>query len=293
MKKFIKNTLMLFAVKVGLAYAINTLINEDNKRYEFLKDDKKFFETSFGNIKYETYGNPKGKPLLLLHSIDVGSSSMDFDDFAELGSYYKIYTIDFLGFGLSDKPNIQYSSYLYSSIINQFISEVIKKPTIVITNENSYGYAVKSYLLNKENFEKLIFINPTIDDSYNKFFFVPRFFKPVLEQTFIGDFVYNIFTNNNFISKAVAEKYLGRDIQNRGLLKTGGKHKSVALYNYYFEDVDVNVFNDLQNIDIETDIITTYNDSYNEDNILNLVDGNEKISCNFGVDDVINILYNI
>ncbi len=278
MKKFIKNTIMLAVVKLGLAYVINTLLNHDNERYEVLKGDKDFFQSSFGNIKYETYGNPNGKPLLFLHSIDLGSSSMDFDDFAELGIYYKIYTLDFLGFGLSDKPNISYSSYLYTSIINQFISEVIQDSAVVVTNENSYAYALKAYLLNNQNIEKFIFIDPEIDNNYSKCFFVPKCVKFILEQTFIGDFLYNLATSNNIVSKVFVSKVFGKNIKNYSMLKTGGASKSVALYNYYFNDLDVNVYSDLENIDIETVIVTTFYDAYNNDNILELVHCNKNIS---------------
>ena len=61
-----------------------------------------------------------------------------------------VYTIDLLGCGRSDKPNITYTNYLYVQLIDNFIKDVIKEKTDVVATGSSVSFTVMA--CNMESF---------------------------------------------------------------------------------------------------------------------------------------------
>ena len=93
--------------------------------------DNNYYEWRFGKIRYTKKGS--GTPLLLLHDLTVGSSGYEFHKIADqLSKNYEVYTIDLLGYGLSDKPNMTYTSFLYVQLLTDFVKTVIGKKTDII-----------------------------------------------------------------------------------------------------------------------------------------------------------------
>ena len=77
----------------------------------------------------------------------------------------RVYTIDFLGYGLSDKPNITYTNYLYVQSIIDFIKKIIGKKTSIIATGDAAPVAIMACHNDGEVIDKMIFINP---QSINK-----------------------------------------------------------------------------------------------------------------------------
>jgi pimeloyl-ACP methyl ester carboxylesterase len=51
----------------------------------------------------------EGEPLLLVHGIYAGASSLEFrKNFAELSQSFRVYALDLLGCGLSERPRRRY-----------------------------------------------------------------------------------------------------------------------------------------------------------------------------------------
>ena len=73
-----------------------------------------------GNIHYTKIG--EGKPLLLVHDLEPASSSYEWHEVRKkLSKDHTVYTIDLLGFGRSEKPNLTYTNYLYVQLLSDFI----------------------------------------------------------------------------------------------------------------------------------------------------------------------------
>ena len=74
----------------------------------------------FGNIYYTKEGT--GKPLLLLHDLNYFSSGCEWESLIPtLKKHYTIYTVDLLGCGRSEKPNLTYTNFLYVQLLSDFI----------------------------------------------------------------------------------------------------------------------------------------------------------------------------
>ena len=83
-------------------------------------------------IRYTVAGT--GKPLLLIHGFgaSIGHWNKNIPILAEAG--YRVFALDLLGFGGSDKAPIEYTLELWQSQIKDFWTEHINEPTIFIGN---------------------------------------------------------------------------------------------------------------------------------------------------------------
>ena len=166
-----------------------------------------FYKWRFGQIKYDKKG--KGSPILFVHDLTVGSSSYEFHRLVNnLTDQHEIYTLDLLGYGLSDKPSLTYTNNLYEQLITDFIKNVIGKKTSVIATGNSVPFMIAACHHNPEIFDKLIFINPQSLYSQNQ---IPskqtKLLKFIFETPVIGTFIYNILNTKHFFEKTFKEEY--------------------------------------------------------------------------------------
>lgn len=113
-----------------------------------------------GKTAYTVRGN--GKPLVLIHGAKPGeSSSVWTKNINALAESYKVYTLDLLGYGASERVNTTYTAYTYASLIDDFITEIVGKPAAVIAEGEGAMFAAAAYAKNPKNYKKLIFICPT------------------------------------------------------------------------------------------------------------------------------------
>jgi pimeloyl-ACP methyl ester carboxylesterase len=95
------------------------------------------------DIRYTVLG--EGKPLLLIHGFGATHAHWrnNIPALAEQG--YKVYAIDLLGFGASEKPALDYSLELWETLIYDFWQSQICQPMIV--GGNSIGALLSLMLL--------------------------------------------------------------------------------------------------------------------------------------------------
>lgn len=181
-------------------------------------EEEKFYSWRLGNIHYIEKGH--GKPILLLHGIGIGSSYLEWGkNIEQLSKQYHVFAIDFLGFGLSDKPNTTYTAYLYATLINDFIKEVIKRPVAVIASSNAAAFAIMAYRLNTEAIKKMVLIEPTgIADKIatNQ----DTFFRTMLESPYLGTSFYTLLASKYSIKKFLKKQaFFGQEFVSKELIK--------------------------------------------------------------------------
>lgn len=94
--------------------------------------EKLFWNWQGHQIQYTVMGT--GKPLVLIHGFgaSIGHWRKNIPVLAEAG--YRVYALDLLGFGGSDKPALDYTLELWQQQVKDFWDAHIAEPTVFIGN---------------------------------------------------------------------------------------------------------------------------------------------------------------
>ncbi len=113
------------------------------------------------SIFYKVVGNATAPPLVFLHSPETGCSAQEFQPIIEqLARDYCIYALDLLGFGLSDRPDIAYTSDLYAELCQDFLHDVVEQPATLVASRLSCNSAVEVASRTPELCAALVLISP-------------------------------------------------------------------------------------------------------------------------------------
>jgi pimeloyl-ACP methyl ester carboxylesterase len=121
------------------------------------------FEWKHGRVFYRHAGRPSAPPVLFVHGIGAGARSFMWRrNFEPLSRDFRVYALDLLGFGYSDKPAAApYSADLYTELVADFINEVVGRPTSVVASSLGAAFAVRAADERPELVEALVLISPT------------------------------------------------------------------------------------------------------------------------------------
>jgi pimeloyl-ACP methyl ester carboxylesterase len=129
-----------------------------------LGGESHFFDWKHGQIFYKTAGALNtGTPLVFVHGVGAGTSSFMWRrNFDELARDFRVYALDLLGFGFSDKPaNAPYSADLYVELIADFIREVVLAPAAIVASSLGAAYSVRVADEQPELVDSLMLLAPT------------------------------------------------------------------------------------------------------------------------------------
>jgi pimeloyl-ACP methyl ester carboxylesterase len=113
------------------------------------------------SIAYETKG--AGETILLLPAFSTVSSRTEMSGLAaDLSSEFQVTTVDFPGFGDSDRPSLDYAPPLYRQFIEDFLREIYgSTPVTIIAAGHAAGYALDAAARLPQRVAKLILVAPT------------------------------------------------------------------------------------------------------------------------------------
>lgn len=170
-----------------MAGELNTVLTGEERRYPW----------KYGDMFYEVKGERGAKPLLLIHSFAPGASSYEWRrNIDALSRQYRVYVIDLLGFGLSDKPAIDYTPETFTDLIGDFIREVIGKPTVVVAHGLSGAYVIADAYRDPRLFERIVLVTPPeaiLEEPTTGL--LNSVVKFALRTPIIGQSIYNVFTS--------------------------------------------------------------------------------------------------
>ncbi|MDT7778147.1 MAG: hypothetical protein QOC99_659 [Acidobacteriota bacterium] len=94
---------------------------------------------------YRHAGREDAPPVLFIHGIGAGTRSFMWRrNFLPLSRDFRVYALDLLGFGYSDKPaSAPYSSNLYVELIADFLREVVGRPAGLVAHTLSAAFAAR------------------------------------------------------------------------------------------------------------------------------------------------------
>lgn len=207
-----KHKLITLGILFSIATAIIHIINRIIAASSILKDtlhvhNKNFFEWRFGEIYYTKHG--QGSPILLLHDLKPGGSAYEWNKIEkELARNHTVYTLDLLGCGRSDKPEITYTNFIYVQLLNDFIKKVIKEKTDVIASGYSGSFTIMACHSEESLFNRIFLVNPTslyqLNQSPSK---KSKFRKFAIEIPVFGTLIYNMITSREHITTNFMENY--------------------------------------------------------------------------------------
>ena len=113
-----------------------------------------------GDLAYAVAG--EGKPLLLVHGIYAGASSFEFrKNFGELSRSFRVYALNLLGCGLSERPRRRYVQEDVSSQIEDFVREEIGGPAHLVASSLSGALCVPALVRSPRLFNRVVLVCPT------------------------------------------------------------------------------------------------------------------------------------
>ena len=160
MKNKLKSCAILATLGAITIHLINkTLIEMATKDSLLNSSEGNYYDWRFGKIYYRKQGN--GKPLLLLHDLDAESSGVEWKKVAAiLAEKHTVYTVDLLGCGRSEKPNITYTNFLYVQMLTDFIKHIIGEKADVVATGESAAIAVMACGNDENVIGKICMVNP-------------------------------------------------------------------------------------------------------------------------------------
>lgn len=146
---------------IAALVAFKQLLDTPQPLDSVLPGEQRIFRWKYGHIFYTILGPENAPPLVLIHAPGIGASSYEMRHILPLlARQHRVYTLDLLGFGLSDHPNIAYSAEVYTSLLCAFLGEVIKQPATLLASGLSSLYAQATAEREPQLCERLVFISP-------------------------------------------------------------------------------------------------------------------------------------
>lgn len=220
---------------VATAHLVNKFVFSSATSKKITDIDKKLtYNWKFGNISYTVRG--EGLPLLLIHDLQSTGSSYEWKSIVNnLSKKRTVYAIDLLGCGYSDKPNITYTAYMYTQLVNDFVINVINKRTDVIVTGDAAPFTIMAGYLNPAIFDKIVLVSP---QSIKNAMIIPdkksNIRRNLLNSPVLGTMIYNIcvsrkntetiFVNKLFYNpKAVSSELVDAYYENSHLYGSSAK----------------------------------------------------------------------
>ena len=271
MKKKLSIIFTLISSAIFAIHIFNKIVSITSSLDNKLNTSKgSFYEWRFGRIFYTKQGS--GSPILLVHDLDSCASAHEWIKITnKLSKTNTVYTIDLLGCGRSDKPNITYTNFMFVQLISDFISNIIKEKTDIITSSYSFPIITMTTIYNKELINKILVSNPIELSVLNK---IPTkrhlIIKHIIKSPIIGTFFYNI--NNKKID--IKKKFYSTFYSNSDAVDSNdiniyyesahmNNSESKFLYASIFSNyLNINILHALQTMDNSIYIISSEDDFY-------------------------------
>ncbi len=147
----------IFIIVIAIRHLLETPIKLESP----LTGEAHYYKWKHGYIFYKVLGELKAPPLLLLHSPGLAESSYEMRSILEpLAQHYRVYAPDLIGFGISDRPKIDYSSHTYSALCHDFLTDIVKQPATIVASRMSCNYAVATAATYPNLCKRLVLISP-------------------------------------------------------------------------------------------------------------------------------------
>lgn len=212
LKKKLTFLAVFSASAIGTMHVVNRIFSYIASENRFLDEDSyEYYDWRFGKIAYKKQGT--GNPILLVHDLNVCSSSYEWNRIIDtLSKTNTVYAIDLLGCGLSERPLLTYTNYLYVQLLTDFIKQVIGEKTDVIASGHSSSFTIMACANDESLINRVILVNP---DDIIKLSKVPSkrstMVKNLIVTPILGTFLYNMKVNKRTIREKFTKSCFSHD----------------------------------------------------------------------------------
>ena len=167
----------------------NSMIEAEERRYAW----------RHGEVTYKVKG--RGAPVVLIHGIYAGASSFEYRRvFDLLARDFRVYAVDLLGFGQSQRPSLVYTPTLYETLVLDFLTQVVgaaDHPAFVVASSLSAAFTIRAAAERPSHFSRLVLIEPTGIESRTGPVAPPvqRALLAILRSPIIGQAIYQLLTS--------------------------------------------------------------------------------------------------
>jgi len=145
---------------VGGLWALNRRLERGGRAPAGLGGGARRFRWRGRTLAYSVAG--EGEPLLLVHGVYAGASSLEFrENFEELSGGFRVYALDLLGCGLSEKPRLRYGPEDVASQVEDFVREEIGVGAHLVASSLTAALVVPAAVRRPKLFKKLVLVCPT------------------------------------------------------------------------------------------------------------------------------------
>lgn len=155
-------------------------------------------------IVYEVLG--QGPPVLLLPAFSSVCSRIEMAGLAEeLAQRYRVYVLDWVGFGDSDRPKLDYTPKFYRVLLRTFVNMVMPpEPPIVVAAGHTAGYVMQLSEEEPQPWKWVVLVAPTwrgplptmMGEQKRSFF---KWLQKLVATPVLGQFLYWINTTQKFL----------------------------------------------------------------------------------------------
>ena len=145
---------------VGGLWVLNRRLERGGRASGALGGEVKRFRWRGRALAYSVAG--EGEPLLLVHGVYAGASALEFrENFEGLSEHYRVYALDLLGCGLSEKPRLRYGPEDVASQVEDFVREEIGGGAHLVASSLTAALVVPAAVRSPKLFKKLVLVCPT------------------------------------------------------------------------------------------------------------------------------------
>ena len=214
----------------GLATMITLkhLIDTPQPLESALPGEARFYRWRSFHLFYKEMGTPENPPLVLLHNPGIGASAYEMRHImAKLAEQFHVYAPDLPGFGLSDRPDLDYSVETYTAFCHDFLTEIVLRPATLLASGISCSYAVEVAELFPDTCEQLVLISPiTFSHTTQQL----RAFSALLHVPLFGLMLYTLCSTRGALRRLLAQ----RNPQYRGSGQREKREQTKAEVDYLY-----------------------------------------------------------
>jgi pimeloyl-ACP methyl ester carboxylesterase len=197
--------LLIVGMLAALAVILRYLWNTPQPLRNTMPGDPRIYRWMHGHIFYKVAGPTDAQPLVLFHAPGIGASSYEMRNLIEkLGQSYRVYVPDLVGYGLSDRPRLDYRAEMYVQLYQDFVTNIIAQPAICVGSGLSCNYILAVAANRPDLCQRIILLSPTTLYAERK---LPEWLAALLLKPITGLLLYSLFTTRIILRKIVARQH--------------------------------------------------------------------------------------